>query len=536
MAGRVNAAQQLNAQNLLTNNLLTQAQQPLPIVPISVPPIPIPDPSPFPPPVPPIPIPDPPPFPPPVPIDIPPPVPPPVPIDIPPPVPITNPPPIIIPTPPATNYIQPQPTPVDSLVQQQIQQIPSQNFATPQAMATPSQIFTGNSTAAGQTTTSPSSFGNSSAAPQTIMGASSGLSPQSTIGTFSGAPPTFNIGGSSPNTNLPTAPPTALPPPVTENASMEQQALRGGHQQVSNFMNALNRSGQGRSNNLMNDTAQQGPNYQPYVPSVGANNGSSAPNQMVAQNGLNAPIQSAGSIQGSSYLGSSSQAPVNMAGTNTPGYYNTGNTVPIQPDTSGTSTTGVGTVDQGLTSYNPNTGGLNGGYNPFTSNGGIPQNYQNFGTGGGPGSTTGGGPVTPPTGLSGNGGLTQQVGTPLPVPIPTVAPGKIPNSRNASDENLKENIKSAKGSIQDFLDNIHAHSYEYKDKQDGIGTFTTPMAQELEKSELGKQAVIDTPRGKMVDYGRLGGVNLAAVSVVHREQQKLQKQIDQLRREFKGKK
>jgi hypothetical protein len=129
--------------------------------------------------------------------------------------------------------------------------------------------------------------------------------------------------------------------------------------------------------------------------------------------------------------------------------------------------------------------------------------------------------------IGGNGGV---------MPGGTIDPGYGQANFNFSDENVKKNITPAKDDISQFLNTIKAHNYEYKDKQDGVGVFTSPMAQELEKTELGKQAVIDTPRGKMVNYGRLSAVNLAAVSVVHREQQRLQKQLDQLRKDFKGSK
>jgi hypothetical protein len=103
-----------------------------------------------------------------------------------------------------------------------------------------------------------------------------------------------------------------------------------------------------------------------------------------------------------------------------------------------------------------------------------------------------------------------------------------------SDETQKEQVTDASGKLTDFMSKIGAHSYKYKNPEvDGQGIYTTPMAQELQKTELGKQAVIETPRGLMVDYARLGGVNLAAVSVVHREQQKLAAQVERLRGELK---
>ncbi len=155
--------------------------------------------------------------------------------------------------------------------------------------------------------------------------------------------------------------------------------------------------------------------------------------------------------------------------------------------------------------------------------------------------------------LGGPGGFLQGIGQPPPATLgggrlggpggflqgmpPAPPPGALdPNRMNlaggqlVSDERAKQNVEPAEPSIAHFLQTIGAHNYEYKNPaRDGVGTFTSPMAQELERTELGKQAVIDTPEGKKVDYARLGGVNLAAVSVVHREQEKLRAQVEQLR-------
>ena len=122
----------------------------------------------------------------------------------------------------------------------------------------------------------------------------------------------------------------------------------------------------------------------------------------------------------------------------------------------------------------------------------------------------------------GSQGLTQFGGS---------SPANIGQQRPiVSDENLKQNVEPATRDLTNFMNSIGAYNYRYKSpEQDGAGTFTSPMAQDLQKTELGKQAVIETPRGLMVDYARLGGVNLAAVSVVHREQAKLAAQVQRLR-------
>ena len=118
--------------------------------------------------------------------------------------------------------------------------------------------------------------------------------------------------------------------------------------------------------------------------------------------------------------------------------------------------------------------------------------------------------------------------TPAAAPIASTAPSA--SSPAVSDEDNKDVVGNAQGSLQDFMGQIGAHNYTYKNpERDGEGTFTSPMAQELERTKLGKQAVVETPNGKAVDYQRLGGVNLAALSVINRQQQRMQAQLDEMR-------
>lgn len=103
----------------------------------------------------------------------------------------------------------------------------------------------------------------------------------------------------------------------------------------------------------------------------------------------------------------------------------------------------------------------------------------------------------------------------------------------ASDERLKIEIKGSDPKVMKFLDAIKAHEYEYKESAKdlpgaGEGKHVSPMAQELEKSELGKQMVIDTPNGKMVDYGKGFGTILAAQAM-------LNKRLNELESKKKGK-
>lgn len=93
-----------------------------------------------------------------------------------------------------------------------------------------------------------------------------------------------------------------------------------------------------------------------------------------------------------------------------------------------------------------------------------------------------------------------------------------------SDERAKTNVHSADSKIREFLDNIAAHEYSYKDPSApgaAPGQHVGPMAQELESSSLGSQMVIDTPQGKGVDFQRGMGTILAA-------QASLNKRLDAL--------
>lgn len=85
-----------------------------------------------------------------------------------------------------------------------------------------------------------------------------------------------------------------------------------------------------------------------------------------------------------------------------------------------------------------------------------------------------------------------------------------------SDKRLKKKIKSGDDDAKDLLDNIKPESYEYKDKEMGEGKHLSPMAQDLEKSEVGRSMVMDTPKGKMVDYGKGLGSMMAVMSALDR--------------------
>lgn len=98
----------------------------------------------------------------------------------------------------------------------------------------------------------------------------------------------------------------------------------------------------------------------------------------------------------------------------------------------------------------------------------------------------------------------------------------------ASDKNLKKDIKKsdskASDKVSEFLDSLDSYTFEYKNKKHGKGEKSGVMAQDLEKSELGKQMVVDTPDGKMVDFAQGFGAILAAHAELNEEVKKLKKE------------
>lgn len=96
----------------------------------------------------------------------------------------------------------------------------------------------------------------------------------------------------------------------------------------------------------------------------------------------------------------------------------------------------------------------------------------------------------------------------------------------ASDERVKKEIKPAHKEIRSFLDSLGVHSYKYKDDEKplrGKDRYVSAMAQELEKTEIGKSMVKDTKDGKVVDYGKGFGTMLAAQADLHQRLKQLEK-------------
>jgi len=93
-------------------------------------------------------------------------------------------------------------------------------------------------------------------------------------------------------------------------------------------------------------------------------------------------------------------------------------------------------------------------------------------------------------------------------------------SLKISDENLKEDIKPSGKKLDNFMKALSGFEYKYKKGLGEPGKKFGIMAQDLEKSELGKTLVVETPIGKMVDTGH---ASLGALAAIARLQKRLEK-------------
>ena len=241
--------------------------------------------------------------------------------------------------------------------------------------------------------------------------------------------------------------------------NMENNVLSSNNpQEVSNFMNALKQSGAGTNNTFMNNPGSN-PMQQPQV-----------------QNLIG------------SYNGNNNMGPNQVA-------YNYG----YQPQNT--------QIHQGPSAGQINTG--NPQTTPKVQGNQIPspqptQQLNNVTYPKATGSTINAPPVQP----------TQPSAQPSAQPIRPQLQG---NQVAMSDVTAKTHVQDGGYKVQSFLNAIKAHEYEYKNpEQHGTGKFISPMAQELEKTDVGKSAIIETKAGKMVDYGRLGGIQLAALSYLNK--------------------
>jgi hypothetical protein len=103
-----------------------------------------------------------------------------------------------------------------------------------------------------------------------------------------------------------------------------------------------------------------------------------------------------------------------------------------------------------------------------------------------------------------------------------------PNSDVSLKENMNQSEKSGSEMVEEFLNALKSYTYNYKDKENNgqknpEGKVTSVMAQDLEKSKLGKQMVTEGPEGKMVDYGQGMAPLFAAIAELNQRTKKLEK-------------
>lgn len=90
-----------------------------------------------------------------------------------------------------------------------------------------------------------------------------------------------------------------------------------------------------------------------------------------------------------------------------------------------------------------------------------------------------------------------------------------------SDRNLKEDIRPTKAT--DGLEQLKAYTYKYKKGPAYAGgrEESGVMAQDLEKTGM-RQAVMDTPDGKMIDTKRLSTMNTGAIAEQEKRMQRIE--------------
>ncbi len=93
----------------------------------------------------------------------------------------------------------------------------------------------------------------------------------------------------------------------------------------------------------------------------------------------------------------------------------------------------------------------------------------------------------------------------------------------ASDERLKTDIEDGDQRTADFLDSLSAKHYRYKDEKFGAGPRVGIMAQDAEKSELGRFLVMNTPEGKMLDTNKVLSAALASVAHLNKRVKNLER-------------
>lgn len=85
----------------------------------------------------------------------------------------------------------------------------------------------------------------------------------------------------------------------------------------------------------------------------------------------------------------------------------------------------------------------------------------------------------------------------------------------ASDKKLKNDVKDGDKSAQDMVDNLKSKTFSYKDDPEDKHQLGI-LAQDMEKSPMGKAVVVETPKGKALDIGKALSAVLAVQSVMNK--------------------
>jgi hypothetical protein len=94
-----------------------------------------------------------------------------------------------------------------------------------------------------------------------------------------------------------------------------------------------------------------------------------------------------------------------------------------------------------------------------------------------------------------------------------------------SDKNSKKDISKSDSQMRSFLEALTASKFAYKDSSEpgaSAGSHFGVMAQDLEKTPVGRSMVKDTPSGKMVDPAQGFGALLASQAALHERLSKLE--------------
>jgi len=91
-----------------------------------------------------------------------------------------------------------------------------------------------------------------------------------------------------------------------------------------------------------------------------------------------------------------------------------------------------------------------------------------------------------------------------------------------SDKNLKKEVKQSKKYVDEMLEKLKPYTFKYKNSKHGKGDRVGIMAQDLERSKMGKMLVKNTPEGKAIDVKNAIGAVMASQARIMEKLKKLE--------------